>query len=114
MYIQYPTTFTPELPVVWGISPDALHRQHPPSVLILQKVLAHHPQHYDPLVAILAKERVWGKRIELLLKDIFLDNYSYYNPFDFFPLLMPEALSDRINELSEDEEWKDAWDEVVG
>jgi len=104
---------TPELPIVWGIPPDVLHRLHPPSVLILQKVLAHHPQHYDPLVAILAREKVWGKRIELLLKDIFLDEYSHYNPFDFFPLLMPEALAARVKELREDEEWRNAWDEVV-
>jgi len=26
---------------------------------------------------------------------------------------MPEALSDKINELSEDEEWKNEWDEVI-
>ena len=114
MYIQYPTTMTPDLPVVWGISPDTLHRHHPPSVLILQKVLAHHPEYYESLVAILAKERVWGERIELLLKDIFLDIYSSYSPFDFFPLLMPDAVLDRINELSEDKEWKNTWDEVAG
>ena len=114
VYIQYPTTMTPELPIVWGIPPDALHRQHSPSVLILQKVLSHHPQHYEPLVAILARERVWGERIELLLKDVFLDNDSQYNPFDFFSLLMPEALSDKIKELSEDKEWKNEWDEVIG
>ena len=113
MYVQYPIDTAPELPLVWGILPEALHRNNPPSVLILQRVLAHHPQHYDPLVAILAKERVWGERIELLLKDIFLDNYSYYNPFDFFALLMPEALSDKIKELSEDKEWKNEWDEVI-
>ena len=114
MYIQYPTTMTPDLPVVGGISPEVLHRNHPPSVDILQKILAYHPQHYDPLVAILARERVWGERIELLLKDIFIENFYQYNPFDFFSLLMPEALSDKINELSEDKEWKNTWDEVAG
>ena len=113
MYVQYPTEMAPELPLVWGIPPEALHRHNPPSVLILQRVLAYHPQHYDPLVAILARESVWGKRIELLLKDIFIEDFSQYNPFDFFPLLIPEALADKINELSEDKDWKAEWDEVV-
>ena len=114
MFIQYPDNPTPELPLVWGIPPNALHRENPLSVLILQKVLAHHPQHYDSLVAVLAREKVWGKRIELVLGEIFLDTTSHYNPFDFFPLLMPDALAGRIEELSKDEEWRVEWDEVVG
>ena len=73
MWIQYPETLTPELPIVWGIRPENLHRYDPEATAILQLVLAHHPDHYDVFVAVIAAQSVWGKRLPLLLKDIFLD-----------------------------------------
>ena len=112
MWIQYPETLTPELPIVWGIRPENLHRYDPEATAILQLVLAHHPDHYDVFVAVIAAQSVWGKRLPLLLKDIFLDNYQFYNPHDFFGLLIPDALKDRIEEFSKDKEWKNDWNDI--
>ena len=112
MWINNPDIPKPELPVVWGILPESLHRYDSNAVLILQWVLSHHPQHYESFVAILASNSVWGKRIVHLLKDIFLDG-SFYNPHDFFQILIPDALRERIDEFSLDEDWKNEWNSFM-
>jgi len=108
MWIDNPDITNPELPVVWGIPPEGLHRYDSNAIVILQWVLSHHPQHYEPFVAILAANSVWGKRIVLLLRDIFLD-ISFYNPQDFFQILIPDEIRERIDEFSKNEEWKSEW-----
>ena len=109
MWVANPENPNPELPIVWGILPEALHRHDPETIVILKFILSHHPQHYEAFVALLAAEAVWGKRIALLLRDIFLD-IDFYNPQDFFNLMFSGKIQERIIELSGDSHWKDNWE----
>ena len=111
MWIANPDNLQPELPTVWGVTPEALHRGDSEAVQVLQFLLSHHPQHYDFFVSFLATESVWGKRIPLVLKELISDEASY-DPQEFFNLMIPGNLHDRIIELSEDDDWKQNWDSV--
>ena len=96
--------------VVWGISPEVLTLYDSTAEQILSFIAAHHPDHYSSFVALMMREQVRGEKIKILLGDIF--TAMPYNPMVFLRLLIPGAISQRIEELSQDEDWQLEWDRV--
>ena len=101
--------------VVWGVSPEVLTLYNSAAEQILRFVAAYHPDHYSSFVAIMMTEGVRGEKITMLLGEVFA---AYpYNPMTFLMLLVPGAITQRIEELGEDEEWQLEWkrlsDEVL-
>jgi hypothetical protein len=96
--------------VVWGVSPEVLTQYNSAAEQILRFVAAHHPDHYSSFVAIMMTEGVRGEKITMLLEEVFAVNP--YNPMTFLMLLVPGAITQRIEELGEDEEWQLEWNRL--
>ena len=96
--------------VVWGVSPEVLTLHNSGAEQILRFVAAHHPDHYSSFIAIMMMEQVRGEKIKILLEDVFTANP--YDPMPFLMLLVPGAITQRIEELGQDEEWDLEWNRL--
>ena len=94
--------------MVYGISPETLTLHNDYAKETISFVAAYHPDHYPAFVALMMSHEVRGTRFKTLLEDIYKPPY---NPMEFLNLLIPGAIEDRIEELLEDDTWREEWEQ---